>query len=111
MVGGFKNPCEGNKNLRYCNAGRGIGQTFAAGEEKRGPQRAPGLILDLYQSISIARTFGEGYGELLLNLFAEAGSGVIRAERVNQAVGRGVVDNAAFDAVDRSESTRLNSSH
>jgi hypothetical protein len=37
---------------------------------------------------------------LLLNLFPEAGAGVVSAEGIDQAVGCGVVDDAALDAVD-----------
>lgn len=36
---------------------------------------------------------------MLLDLLAEAGAGVVGAERIDQAVGRGVVDHAALEIV------------
>lgn len=62
-------------------------------------------VLDLHQPVAVGRVLLGSFevergGELLLNLLAEARAGVVGAERIDHAVGRGVVNHAALDALD-----------
>ena len=57
------------------------------------------LLRNVDDRVPISRILGERHGVLLLDLLAEAGAGVVGAERIDQAVGRGVVDHAALEIV------------
>ena len=57
-------------------------------------------ILERHRPNTVHLFFGfERHGKLLFDLFAEDRTGVVGAERIDQAVGRGVVDHAALHAL------------